>query len=457
MRRHKIISIANGSIAQEMEIESGDFLLSLNGQEVKDILDYRWLMAEDNLIIEIQKPNGEVWELEIEKDSDEDLGLSFTSGSMGEDKRCANACIFCFVDQQPPGLRESLYVKDDDFYQSFSLGNYITLTNLSDEDIGQIIKYRLSPMRISVHAGDMALRQMMMGNANAGELMGRLTRFAQAGIDMHFQAVLCKGLNDGLQLDLTIKILDSLGEKARSLAIVPVGLTKFRQGLYPLEAFTAEDATDIIAKVEDWQRILQKQRGSRFVFLSDEWYVLAERELPRHDSYEDYPQLDNGVGMMALFETEFLRELNKKRVKPYVPADKTPAGKQCPPHGTDQSPLLHIGLVTGQAAGAFMRKLATHFTDSFPKITIDVYAIRNDFYGDRVTVSGLLTGYDIINQLKGRCEELDVIFIPENAFRAGSDDMLCGMTLGELAASLGVKTIKGSGSGRVFCSQMMEL
>jgi len=471
MKKHKIISVASNSIAWEMDLEPSDLLISINGQEVKDILDYRWLMAEETLLVEVQKPSGEVWELEIEKDSDEDLGLSFAPGSMGEDKRCANACIFCFVDQQPPGLRKSLYVKDDDFYQSFSLGNYITLTNLSDEDIQQIIKYRLSPMRISVHAADMELRQTMMGNRKAGELMDVLTRFAGAGIDMHFQVVLCKGVNDGWQLDHTIKMLDDLGRPARSLAIVPVGLTKYRDGLYPLEAFSTEDAISIIAEIETWQRILLKLRGRRFVFLSDEWYVLANRELPGHDYYEDFPQLDNGVGMMALFEKEFLGELelkrmmaydlddDGKRMPSYVLDDQPPTGEHCPQLLI--SPLLklnfiRIGIVTGQAAGVFMKTLAKHFTDFFPNTTMDIHVVRNDFYGGGVTVSGLLTGRDIIRQLKGQCDGIDVLFIPENAFRANSEDMLCGTTLEEVAQALGITVIKGSADGGEFCRQLIH-
>ena len=480
MKKHKIISIVPGSIAQELELASGDFLMTINGQEIKDMLDYRWLTDDENLLIEIEKPEGEIWELEIEKDSGADLGINFAAGALGEDKRCQNACIFCFVDQQPPGLRGSLYVKDDDPYQSFAVGNYVTLTNLNDSDIGQIIKYRLSPMRISVHAADTELRQQMMGSPRAKDLFGILEKFSQAGIDMHFQAVLCKGINDGRQLDYTIEQLLRLGERARSLAVVPVGLTRHRDGLYPLEAFTREDAAAVIAQVEKWQARRREIVDGRFVFLADEWYVLAGKVLPEYGEYEDFPQLDNGVGMMALFEEEFLGALVELRAgtagEQSSPLQNTVASfsslrcfeslcvgaNSVRPHDlpTDMriaNPIkARIGIITGHAAAAFMEKLSKRYTESFPDIAIDIHVIENEFYGPGVTVSGLITGQDIINQLKGRCGGLDVMFVPENAFRTGTEDMLCGATLGGLAEALGMKVVKGSADGGEFCKQLCE-
>ena len=439
MKKHKISSIVPGSIAEELELMPGDFLLAINGHEIKDMLDYNWLTDDEELLIEIEKPDGEIWELEIEKDSGESLGINFAPGTMGEDKRCKNACIFCFIDQQPPGLRESLYVKDDDPYQSFAVGNYITLTNLSDDDINQIIKHRLSPMRISVHAADMELRQQMMGNPRASDLFEILEKLNQAGIDMHFQAVLCKGLNDSRQLDYTIKKLAALGERARSLAVVPVGLTRHREGLYPLIPFTREDAIAVIGQVKEWQARLQKNTDSRFVFLADEWYVLADEPIPKYEEYEDFPQLDNGVGMMALFEDEFMGALAK------LSSDS----KFC--DGNTGTSRVQFGIVTGKAAAVFMKKLSRHYTESFPDIAIDIHVIENVFYGPSVTVSGLITGIDIIRQLNGHCNGLDALFIPENAFRTGTDDMLCGTTLSELSKALGVKAIKGSADGGEFC------
>ena len=446
MKKHKIVSVAPGSIAEELELAPGDFLVTVNGQKIKDILDYRWLTAEEHMLVEIIKPDGEIWELEIEKDSCDDLGLSFAPGAMGEDKRCKNACVFCFIDQQPPGLRESLYVKDDDPYQSFAVGNYITLTNLSDDDIGQIIKYRLSPMRISVHAADMSLRRKMMNNPKAEDLFGILERFSQAGIDMHFQAVLCKGLNDGHQLDYTIERLLALGKTARSLAVVPVGLTRHRKGLYPLKAFTKKDATAVIGQVEKWQNRCQEMINGRFVFLADEWYVLAGKALPGYDGYEDFPQLDNGVGMMALFEDEFIAVLEK--------GDMSPCGCAGKPDNIENIKPVRIGLATGQAAADFMAKLSKCFTDCFPNIAIDIHVIENEFYGPGVTVSGLITGRDIVNKLSGQCGGLMALFIPENAFRAGTEDMLCGADISGLSKTLGIKVIKGSFDGGEFCKQL---
>ncbi|MCL2361715.1 MAG: DUF512 domain-containing protein [Defluviitaleaceae bacterium] len=440
MKQHKIISVSEDSIAWEMNVETGDILLSVNGQEIKDILDYRWLMAEENILVEIQKPDGEIWEFEIEKDSDEGLGLVFPPGSMGEDRRCANNCIFCFIDQQPPGLRESLYVKDDDPYQSFAMGNYITLTNLEPEDVDQIIKHRLSPMRVSVHAGDMNLRRMMMGSMRAGYLFKILERFCKADIDMHFQVVLCRGINDGKHLDTTIERLANLGKNAKSLAIVPVGLTRYRDGLYPLEGFTGEDAVKIIAQVGDWQYRLCSERGSKFVYLADEWYVLAGKDVPYYGDYDDFPQLDNGVGMMAHFHNEFISTLEEI----LVTIQSTMAPKR-------------VGIVTGVAAGTFMRSLAKDYKRKFSNFAMDIHVIQNDFYGPGVTVSGLLTGKDIINQLTGKCVGLDTLFIPGNAFRIGTKDMLCGATLDEVSQALGVEAVIGSTDGGEFCRQLFAL
>ena len=440
MKKHKIEAVTQGSIAWEMELAPGDILLSINGQEIKDMLDYRWLTAcapGECFIMEVEKLDGEVWELEIEADSSDDLGISFAAGSMGEDRRCANNCIFCFVDQQPPGLRESLYVKDDDPYQSFALGNYITLTNLGDDDIRQITKHKLSPLRISVHAADMELRRKMMGSPRAEKLFDALGQFIQAGIDMHFQIVLCKGINDGVALDYSIAKLLELGDNAKSLAVVPVGLTRHRDGLYPLEAFAKEDAAAVISQVERWQAKCREEIGSRFVFLADEWYVLAGKPLPKLEAYEDFPQLDNGVGMMALFEDEFCYALSEAK-------DSPPAS-------------VRAGIVTGKAAGDFIRKLSRLLMESFPDIAIDIHVIENEFYGPNVTVSGLLTGRDIINQLNGHCGRIDVLFIPQNAFRAGTEDMLCGTTLNDVSQSLGIEAVIGSADGGEFCRQVLMI
>jgi len=314
-------------------------------------------------------------------------------------------------------------------------------------------------MRISVHAGDMELRQMMMKNPGAGKLYGVLEMFKAAGIDMHFQVVLCKGINDGAQLDNTISRLVGLGDRACSLAVVPVGLTQHRQGLYPLEAFGPEDAMTVIAQLEAWQTRLLEGHGRRFVYASDEWYVLAGRELPAYERYDDFPQLDNGVGMMVLFEEEFMEALGYSHdFMLGGRQDTTTVGAAtCRPQACNNANKIpvKIGIVTGQAAGDFMGKLSKRFIHAYPGTTIDIYIIDNKFFGPGVTVSGLITGADIIAQLQGRCDGLTALFIPENAFRAGTEDMLCGAPLKNVSAALGVEAIKGSSDGGVFCNQLL--
>jgi len=440
MGEHVLASVSG--IAWEMGLRPGDVLLSINGQEIKDLLDYQWLASEEELLVIARKPSGEIWELEIEKDALEDLGLGFLPGSMGEDRVCGNACIFCFVDQQPPGLRDSLYVKDDDPFQSFAAGNYVTLTNLSDEDIGQIIKHRLSPMRISVHTADMELRQEMMGTRKAGGLLQIIEKFSDNRIEMHLQVVLCKGVNDGAQLDNTLTVLAEFSMWINSIAVVPVGLTRYRDGLYPLVGFTVEDAMAVILQLDKWQAWFYKEFGRRIVFASDEWYILAGQELPRYENYDDFPQLDNGVGMLRLFENQWMEQMAE------LVSSKAASPTKAQP--------LRIGIVTGVAAGEFMKQLAQGFIKVFPDIAVDIHVVQNEFYGEGVTVSGLLTGRDIITQLTGRVSGLDVLFLPENAFRAGTDDMICGATLDDVSQALEVGVVKGSSDGGSFLLQLLR-
>jgi len=388
---HKIKNIEPTSIAQELELAPGDVLLSINNQKVTDILDYRFIIQDEFLLLEIEKPNGEIWELEIEKDETEDLGLIFESDLMDAPRSCENNCIFCFMNQLPKGMRESLYFKDDDPRLSFLSGNYVTLTNLSEAESQRIARYRLSPLHISVHAADPSLRRKMLGNANAGKLFEHLRRFSKAGIAMHFQIVLCEGINDGEALDDTIAALAPLGE---SLSVVPVGLTKYREGLPQLRPFSREDAAKVIAQVE---------KHHPFAYCADEWYLKAGQPIPSYEHYNDFPQLENGVGMCALFEREF---------QPVAHTDRLP-----------------FGVVTGEAAQALMAKL-------LPKAKI--YPIRNDFFGKEITVSGLLTGRDIVAQIgrKAKADGCEGLFLPENMFRAGTETTLDGMTRAEIEQKL---------------------
>ena len=450
MIKHEISNIVKNSIAAELGITCGDFLLSINGEAVRDILDYRFRIQDESLLMEIEKPDGEIWELDIEKDPDEDLGLAFKLSLMSHTKRCGNNCVFCFIDQQPKGLRPSLYVKDDDPRLSFLLGNYVTLTNLDEDEVKRLAGYHLSPLRISVHAADLDVREKMMGTSKARNLFDALEVFSQAGIEMHFQVVLCKGLNDRAQLDYTIEKLMGLS-RAKSLAIVPVGLTKHREGLFPLEPFTKEDAQMVISQVKKWQ--VEKN----FVFLSDEWYLLAEVSLPKYKHYRDFPQLDNGVGVLRLFEREFNKRLARDSKKRSANAlDRLllkiicRKSKCCRP--------VNIGIVTGTAAGGFMRSIAARFMTKWSYAKITVYEIENEFFGTSVTVSGLLTGQDVVKQLRGKLDDIDVVFLPENAFRSGVKEkiMLDGVTQKVLEQKLGVRVKIGSTNGVKFCRELIN-
>jgi putative radical SAM enzyme (TIGR03279 family) len=423
--RQEITEILPGSIAHALENTPGDFLLQINEKKIIDVFDYKFTVQNENLFLEIEKPNGEIWELEIEKDPEEDLGLAFKHPLMSKKRRCRNKCIFCFIDQQPPGLRPSLYIKDDDARLSFLHGNYVTLTNVSREEISRLASYHLSPLRISVHAADLDLRKKIMGNENAANLFEALKIFADAGIKMHFQVVLCKGFNDGENLSHTIDVLKSQ-KGAESLAIVPAGLTKHRENLHPLNQFTSKEAAAVIAQIES--------RGKNFVFASDEWYIMAEKELPPYKYYGDFPQLDNGVGMLRLFEQEFLSAM-----------------KTSPP--PPEKPQTHIGIVTGTAAAKFMEALAKKYENANPGTKIKIYPINNNFLGKNITVSGLLTGTDIISQLQNEIPPA-VIFIPQNAFRASTETMLDGTTLKQLSKKLNIPAKIGSADGGQFYKQL---
>ncbi|MCL1845828.1 MAG: DUF512 domain-containing protein [Defluviitaleaceae bacterium] len=465
--KHKIAEILPESIAFETGIEPGDFLISINGEKIRDVLDYRFAVQSEELLLEIEKAScgvnatgaepdfappgeedwgspphcGEIWEIEIEKDGDEDLGMVFARPLMDETRRCVNKCIFCFIDQQPPDLRDSLYIKDDDVRLSFLHGNYVTLTNLSDAEIRRIAGYHLSPLKISVHAADTDLRKKMMGCGSraAENLFKTLQIFGDAGIKMHFQAVICKGVNDGKYLDETISALRRV-RGAESLAIVPAGITRHREGLFPLEQFTAFEAKKILETVRAAQKICRAETGTNFVFASDEWYVLSGEELPLYEDYEDFPQLDNGVGMLRIFEREF-----NFRLREHVSSRTCASGAQC---------AQKIGIITGQAAEKFMRRLADTFESANPGTKITIHAVKNNFFGENITVSGLLTGTDIIAQLKGNITA-HALFLPQNAFRQATETMLDGVTRAELADALGVPVHIGSADGGEFFKSMI--
>ena len=431
--KHKITEVEEESIGSELGVLPGDFLFSINGRPILDVLDYRFRMHTVNVLVEIEKQDGEIWELDIEKGENEDIGLIFEQPLMSDIKLCRNKCIFCFVDQEPPGLRNSLYVKDDDWRLSFLHGNFVTLTNLSREEANRIAHMHLSPLNISVHTVDMDLRKTMMGQKNSGNLFHYLSMFSEAGIIMNFQIVLCKGINDGDVLNDSILMLQEL-RGANSLAVVPVGLTKHRNGLPLLSSFSEEEAAKVILQVETFQNLFIRKRSSAFVFLADEWYIMAQVPLPSYNSYEGFPQLSNGVGMIRLFEHDFLMTLNN--------LPKSEVSKS-------------ICIVTGVLASSFVIEIAKKFCNKFKNIKLRILEIKNHFYGESVTVSGLLTGRDIINQLNGICD-YDVLFLPENAFRTQTDEMIDGATRTLIEETLNIRVLKGSQYGSEFAMQLFR-
>ena len=418
-KEHVIKSVKAGSIAEELNIEPGDVLLEIDGEVLEDVFDYHYMVNSDYLVMVIRKQDGEEWELEIEKDFDEDIGIEFEQGLMDEYRSCTNKCIFCFIDQMPKGMRETLYFKDDDSRLSFLQGNYITLTNMKDKDIDRIIKFHLCPINISVHTTNPELRCKMLNNRFAGESLDKIKRLSDACIEMNGQIVLCKGVNDGDELKRSIEDLSKYLPHMRSVSVVPSGLTKYREGLYPLELFEKEDAEKVIDLIESYQNEFFEEYGLHFIHASDEWYILAERDFPQEERYDGYIQLENGVGMMRLMREEFNEALSN------TPAD---------------SVKREISLVTGTLAYSEIKSLAKLVEKKFTNTRVNVYPIVNDFFGESITVSGLLTGQDILKQLSR--EEIrigDRLILPTNVLRSGEDVFLDDMRLMELSEKLNVR------------------
>lgn len=415
----KITDVSVGSTAFKSGVRAGDVLMSINGNEINDVLDYRFYLTERCVEIRLSR-SGEEYTVTIKKGEYDDIGLDFETPLMDKKHSCTNKCIFCFIDQNPKGLRESLYFKDDDSRLSFIHGNYVTLTNMTQRDVDRIIKMRMSPINISVHTTNPDLRVKMMKNKHSGEVLKYLQDFADAGLTMCGQIVLCRGVNDGEELRRSLSDLSGLYPAMSSVAIVPAGLTKFREGLYPLSDFTKEEAADIIDMINSFGDAHKEKHGTRLFYAADEFYLKAEREIPDADYYEDYPQLENGVGMirscsdefgLAVYNAEELGEiLNKKR---------------------------SVSLVTGVASYPMICEQIRKLCAICPNLKVNIYKIVNNFFGSSITVSGLLTGKDICEQLEGQelCEEL---LIPQNCLRHGEDVFLCGMTVDEMSARLGV-------------------
>ena len=422
---HVIKEVYPGSIAQEMEIEPGDILLSINHEVIEDVFDYRYLIKDEYIEVVIRKPDGEEWLLEIDKEYDDDLGVEFENGLMSDYRSCSNKCIFCFIDQMPPGMRETLYFKDDDSRLSFLQGNYITLTNMSDRDIDRIIRFHLSPINISVQTMNPELRCRMLNNRFAGEALKKIDRLYEAGTEMNGQIVLCKGVNDGEELRYTIERLAAYAPHMQSVSVVPVGLSKFRDGLYPLEPFTKEDACQVIDLIEEWQKKLYEKHKLHFIHASDEWYILAERELPEESRYDGYIQLENGVGMIRLLYEEFMDALGEKE---------------------DDGKTEELSMATGFLPYPYLKRLLDRMAEVYPGRKIHLYPIRNDFFGEMITVAGLITGQDLVAQLKGKPLGSRLL-LPSVMFKSGEEVFLDDMTRtqAEAALQIPINIVKSGG------------
>ena len=420
---HIVDSVAPGSIAGELDIEAGDALVEINGNKIEDIFDYQYYTQDEYIEVLIRKPSGEEWILEIDKEYDEDLGITFENGLMDDYRSCRNKCIFCFIDQMPKGMRDTLYFKDDDSRLSFLQGN------MSDADVDRIIRYRLSPINVSFQTTNPALRCKMLNNRFAGQALEKAWKLARAGITMNGQIVLCKGVNDGAELERSISDLSAYLPNLESVSVVPVGLSKYRDGLFPLEPFTPQDARQVLAAIHKWQDKLYDAHGVHFVHASDEWYILAGEELPEEERYDGYLQLENGVGMLRLLIDEFQAAFDALRQAGDVDA----APKE-------------LSIATGKLACGFISDMAGQITAAFPQIKIHVYAVRNDFFGEMITVSGLLTGQDLRAQLKGKALG-DRLLLPQNVLKSGETVFLDDMTLAELEKALQVPIdiVKSSG------------
>lgn len=421
----------------ELDIRPGDRLLAINGREIEDIFDYQYYVESEYIEVLIEKPDGEQWLLEVDKEEDEDLGIRFENGLMDDYRSCHNKCIFCFIDQMPGGMRETLYFKDDDSRLSFLQGNYVTLTNMSDHDLDRIIQYRLSPINISFQTMNPQLRCMMLNNRFAGEALKKVDRLYQAGIAMNGQIVLCKGINDGEELAFSIRKLMEYIPVLESVSVVPVGLSRYREGLYPLEPFTPEDAEKVLDMIHGFQKEIYARHGIHFIHASDEWYITAGRELPPEENYDGYLQLENGVGMLRLLLNEFQEGLEERRRRE---SEKESAQEEGKSHAGE------LSMATGKIAYPYILKMAEELMALYPQLKIHVYPITNYFFGELITVSGLLTGQDIIAQLKGKALG-ERLLLPENVLRSGEEVFLDDVTVSQMEKALQVKIdiVKSSG------------
>ncbi|WP_130869492.1 DUF512 domain-containing protein [Intestinimonas massiliensis (ex Afouda et al. 2020)] len=414
----KIASVDPGSPAARAGLRPGETLTHISGHPIVDVLDYKFYAYDPRLELTLTGPDGGSRTVRVRKEEGEDLGLNFETYLMDKARSCANKCIFCFVDQMPPGMRKTLYFKDDDARLSFLMGNYITLTNLSRREIQRVMDLRISPINISVHATDPELRTAMLKNPRAGECLDIMTRFAQAGITMNCQVVACPGVNDGPALDRTMAELGELYPAVNSVAVVPVGVTKFREGLCRIDPYTREQAAALIDQVEGFAEKFRAAKGTSLVWCSDEFYLLAGRDLPEKGYYEDMAQLENGVGMLRLLSSQAELALEDEQ-----PERESP-----------------FSIATGLSAAPFVQEIVDNAREKCGNIKGMVYPIVNRFFGETITVSGLITGTDLLEQLKGK-DLGERLLIPDNMLRAGERVFLDDVTVDQLEEALGVTVV----------------
>lgn len=444
---HLIRTVMPDSIGEEMGIEPGDYLIAINDEEIDDVFDYQYLIKDEYIEILIRKNNGEEWILEIDKEYDEDLGIDFENSLMSDYRSCHNKCIFCFIDQMPKGMRETLYFKDDDSRLSFLQGNYITLTNMSEKDINRIIRFNLAPINISVQTTNPELRCKMLHNRFAGQALKNLDKLYEGRIEMNGQIVLCKNVNDGTELERSINDLSKYLPFMRSVSVVPAGITKYRDGLYPLALYSKEEAGDVIDLIESHQQEYYDKFGLHFIHASDEFYITAEREFPEEERYDGYIQLENGVGMMRLFINEFQEALkNLLESKEY--------------NDLKLSVQRNITVATGKLAYKTLRSFSEEIMQAFPNIKINVVCIRNDFFGETITVAGLITGQDLIKQLKELKEKGtdlgDSLLIPSSMLRTGENVFLDDITAEEVVKELKIELVPIESGGKDYLNSVLN-
>lgn len=444
LKGHKISMVYPDSIAMELGIEVGDYLLEVNGHKIGDVFDYRYYMKDEYVLVLIRKSNGEEWELEIEKDYDDDLGVEFENSLMSDYKSCSNKCIFCFIDQMPPGMRETLYFKDDDSRLSFLQGNYITLTNMKMEDVERITKMNLAPINISVQTTNPELRCKMLHNRFAGDKLKFLQILYENHVEMNGQIVLCKGVNDGEELKRSIDDLSKLLPFMRSVSVVPAGITKYREGLYPLELFSAEESRNVIDLIESRQKEFFDEYGLHFIHASDEWYINADLPFPDSERYDGYIQLENGVGMMRLLIDEVMEAIDY-----YSSIDDF-----------NNDSKINVTIATGKLPYTTINMLSKKVMEVFDNVNIKVLDIRNVFFGETITVTGLIIGKDLVDQVcayRDAGNELgDRILISSSMLRTGEEVFLDDLTLSEVIEAIGLPVVPVESGGDAFVRSIID-